>query len=404
MRRMRVVAWICLLAALVGGCKKKAGGKQVSDKEAETLLDERAELEAKNTRFKYLLARKEEIEQLQADARQSFPAEADVPGFFARLTQDAQLVGVSIPKWEARAEQQLGMFSRAPVYLELEGELQSLIALLVKLASGRLAMIESYQLTPISAPGDKPVRLHADVMLVLYVRPQQRGSGDDTVTVPESVDPSTHAAAILNEELRRDPFEGIPRARPETMPTVPGVGNCRPTAVPAPARPAAARRGGPPQRMSEAEVRKLQEEVATLRQQLKDFDVLDGAAEAAEHDALLLTTLKASRTPVYYLVELVRMTTQHELPTMTEQMRERAKTEPDLFLTTDWDPRHLVLTRVAEDNCRLAIWGVADTEQDVAELAKRLRTSVYFGRLAPVSSEKLPEGGVSFVFAGPPLR
>lgn len=99
------------------------------------LADERAELERrrdgqldkqrklnKDLQDQKLLAQQnEELQRIIRDNQKALPTEAELPAFFDHLQRKAGDAGVNIRRWERREEQDVDIYIRVPVEMEING-------------------------------------------------------------------------------------------------------------------------------------------------------------------------------------------------------------------------------------------------------------------------------------------
>jgi len=117
--------------------------------------------------------------------------------------------------------------------------------------------------------------------------------------------------------------------------------------------------------------------IGAIQAQLSQFKVLPEADKQkfkAEYQKRVDTVgriEKVRSNPVFVLLELARIVSVGQLPTVTTP---DAKQELD----TNWDPSPMFLTKLDEKDRFLTLEGVARSHYDVSELARRMRVSAYF--------------------------
>ncbi len=117
--------------------------------------------------------------------------------------------------------------------------------------------------------------------------------------------------------------------------------------------------------------------IGALQAQLSQFKVLPEAEKQkfkAEYQKRVDTVgriEKVRSNPVFVLLELARIVSVGQLPTVTAP---DARQELD----TNWDPSPMFFTKLDEKDRFLTLEGVARSHYDVSELARRMRVSAYF--------------------------
>lgn len=117
--------------------------------------------------------------------------------------------------------------------------------------------------------------------------------------------------------------------------------------------------------------------INALQAQLTQYKVLPEADKQkmkAEYQKRVDTVgriEKVRSNPVFVLLELARIVSVGQLPTVTGP-------EARADLDTNWDPSPMFFTKVEEKDRFLALEGVARSHYDVSELARRMRVSAYF--------------------------
>ncbi|MBU1070145.1 PilN domain-containing protein [Myxococcota bacterium] len=117
--------------------------------------------------------------------------------------------------------------------------------------------------------------------------------------------------------------------------------------------------------------------IAEVQAQLSQYKVLPEAEKQklqAEYQKRVSTVgriEKVRSNPVFVLLELARIVSVGQLPTVTGPEN---KTELD----TNWDPSPMFFTSLNEKDRFLTLEGVARSHYDVSELARRMRVSAYF--------------------------
>jgi Tfp pilus assembly protein PilN len=118
-------------------------------------------------------------------------------------------------------------------------------------------------------------------------------------------------------------------------------------------------------------------QINALQAQLSQYKVLPEEEKAkikAEYQKRMDTVgriEKVRSNPVFVLLELARIVSVGQLPTVTGP-------EARIDLDTNWDPSPIFFTKLDEKDRFLALEGVARSHYDVSELARRMRVSAYF--------------------------
>jgi hypothetical protein len=80
---------------------------------------------------------------------------------------------------------------------------------------------------------------------------------------------------------------------------------------------------------------------------------------------------------------------------MTEDMAKRTGSGPDSDpnkqFQADWDASHVWMTGFSDASGLFKLEGGAQSENDVAQFAKRLAASAYFGDVAPAGGERITD-------------
>jgi len=117
--------------------------------------------------------------------------------------------------------------------------------------------------------------------------------------------------------------------------------------------------------------------INALQAQLTQYKVLPEADKQkmkAEYQKRVDTVgriEKVRSNPVFVLLELARIVSVGQLPTVTGP-------EARSDLDTNWDPSPMFFTKIEDKDRFLALEGVARSHYDVSELARRMRVSAYF--------------------------
>ncbi len=136
----------------------------------------------------------------------------------------------------------------------------------------------------------------------------------------------------------------------------------------------------------------LQQELNGKQKGLEGFEAKKKSVDAAEIRKEAITLLnKAQIVPAHVLHELGEILTPGHVPTMSEEMSNRVKDDPNRALQFDWDPHHVWLTGFSEKGGEFKLEGGAQADGDITQLSKRLQASVYFQEVTPAGAERVTE-------------
>jgi Tfp pilus assembly protein PilN len=117
---------------------------------------------------------------------------------------------------------------------------------------------------------------------------------------------------------------------------------------------------------------------------IKEHDALAAQLKALEDEAVAIGRLEDARaTPAWMLHELSNVLTKNHQPSMTDDMLERTKQDPNRKMTPGWDPKRVWLISIEEKDGEVTIKGGAQADSDVTQFALRLQASAYFDRVQP---------------------
>lgn len=131
---------------------------------------------------------------------------------------------------------------------------------------------------------------------------------------------------------------------------------------------------------------KVQKEVKELQEKTKDYEAVKKQAAAVAEQAEAIKRLNDARAvPAWFLHELGSVLTKGHDPTMTAEMRELifGKKDPNRTYRTDWDPHRVWITKIEEKHGAFTLYGGAQADTDVTQLALRLQASEYFREVTP---------------------
>jgi Tfp pilus assembly protein PilN len=113
--------------------------------------------------------------------------------------------------------------------------------------------------------------------------------------------------------------------------------------------------------------------------------------------------MRAKVVPAHVLHELGEILTAGHSPTMTKEMIEKTSNDktgdPNKRFQQDWDPTHVWLSGYSDAGGVFKLEGGAQTENDVAQLSKRLAASAYFMDVTPSGGERVTDqaSGINYV-------
>lgn len=140
----------------------------------------------------------------------------------------------------------------------------------------------------------------------------------------------------------------------------------------------------------------LQNDINAKNRQLAGYAELKKAAEEADERFKSIQRLIGAKVvPANVLHELGEVLSSNKYPTMTEEMAKRTgngpDSDPNRRFQADWDPSHVWLSGFSDTAGQFKIEGGAQTESDIAQLAKRLSASVYFADVVPAGAERIAD-------------
>jgi len=140
----------------------------------------------------------------------------------------------------------------------------------------------------------------------------------------------------------------------------------------------------------------LASEIQAKNRQLEGYaDLKKAADEADERYRSILRLLSTKVVPAHVLHELGEVLSANKYPTMTEDMAKRTGSGPDSDpnkrFQADWDATHVWLSAFTDTAGVFKLEGGAQSENDVAQLAKRLAASVYFADVTPAGGERVAD-------------
>lgn len=383
MRGMRArLAILVLLAILSPGCGQDGGGAprkgERKRSEAAELLGRKQELMRRKERFELLLREKVEAEQQLRQAMVQLPDASDLPAFLAAVQTAATSAGVELMRFEREAEVALGSVVAVPMVVEVKADLPALVGFFAGLHGDRRIITVENLAIQAAARATPRGRLTAGFRLITFHLAEAPVAAAPAagIRIYPRVDPRYRAAT---PRVDRDPFAaGAARAAALD----PGAA-CPGAPLPPPPQPAA---DEPPARGDDAgapeldrkQLAVLEREIAQLEVVLRDYDEVERRlADLRRRRDEIARLALARAVPAWLLAELAGILAGAG-PTMSDEMAERVRSDPNRAFAADWDGRRVSLTRFAERCGAFTLEGVAAADGDVAQLALRLQASVHF--------------------------
>jgi type IV pilus assembly protein PilN len=144
---------------------------------------------------------------------------------------------------------------------------------------------------------------------------------------------------------------------------------------------------------------KFEGELARRKAKIKDLPKLQKAVESiSARGQSIEKLLEARAVPAHMLHELGEIMTPGRMPTMTKEMAEKVKKELSYQFRDDWDPKHVWITDLAESKGAFTLSGGAESDGDVAQLAKRLQASTYFQEVSPTGGERITDKATGITY------
>ena len=143
----------------------------------------------------------------------------------------------------------------------------------------------------------------------------------------------------------------------------------------------------------------LKADVARLKQEVGDYDKIRGQREDLLRQRKTIQALDAGRNgPVYLLREMSEILSPGKGPTFDRvTYEETLRRDPNAGFNASWDPRRVWMEGYSEDQKHVIIKGAAKSNEDVAELLKRLNSSVFFSDVNLDSTNQVSGRSVKFV-------
>jgi type IV pilus assembly protein PilN len=134
-------------------------------------------------------------------------------------------------------------------------------------------------------------------------------------------------------------------------------------------------------------------EIARFKVELGDYDKVKEQRQDLLKQRKTIQALQAGRTgPLYLMREMSEILTPSKGPTFDHvSYEDRLRRDPNVGFNTSWDTRRVWLDSFDETQGKVHIKGSAKSNEDVAELLKRLQLSVFFSDVAPESTTQVNE-------------
>ncbi|MBA3538719.1 MAG: PilN domain-containing protein [Deltaproteobacteria bacterium] len=145
----------------------------------------------------------------------------------------------------------------------------------------------------------------------------------------------------------------------------------------------------------------LQARINQKTRDLQGYAELKTSADEADKRAQSINRLISAKiVPANILHELGEILTSAHQPTMTDEMTKQTSNtpsgNPNKRFQTDWDAMNVWMSSFTDTNGVFKLEGGAQSEQDVAQLSKRLAASVYFTDVTPAGGQRVNESGISY--------
>jgi len=136
-------------------------------------------------------------------------------------------------------------------------------------------------------------------------------------------------------------------------------------------------------------------EIERMKAELGDYDKVKSQRQELLKQQKTIQALEAGRTgPLYLMREMSEILTPKKGPTFDHaSYEERLRRDPNIGFNASWDTRRVWLESFEELQGKVKIKGSAKTNEDVAELLKRLSLSIFFSEVTPESTTQVSENG-----------
>jgi type IV pilus assembly protein PilN len=137
-------------------------------------------------------------------------------------------------------------------------------------------------------------------------------------------------------------------------------------------------------RQLEEDQTRLERSIRQLKEDTKEFDTVQAQLKGVEDQEAAIQRLNQARAvPAWMLAELSNILTKDRKPTMTAEMEDRVRVDPNRQLTPGWDPKRLWIDTIEETQGTVTIKGGAQSDTDVTQFTLRLQASVFFSDVVP---------------------
>lgn len=143
----------------------------------------------------------------------------------------------------------------------------------------------------------------------------------------------------------------------------------------------------------------IKADVARLKQEIGDYEKIRVQREDLLRQRKTIQALDAGRNgPVYLLREMSEILSPGKGPTFDRvAYEETLRRDPNAGFNASWDTRRVWMEGYTEDQKKVKIRGAAKSNEDVAELLKRLNSSVFFSDVNLDSTSQVSGRTVKFV-------
>ena len=143
----------------------------------------------------------------------------------------------------------------------------------------------------------------------------------------------------------------------------------------------------------------IKADVARLKQEIGDYEKIRVQREDLLRQRKTIQALDAGRNgPVYLMREMSEILSPGKGPTFDRiTYEETLRRDPNAGFNASWDTRRVWMESYTEDQKQVRIRGAAKSNEDVAELLKRLNSSVFFSDVNLDSTSQVSGRAVKFV-------
>lgn len=132
-----------------------------------------------------------------------------------------------------------------------------------------------------------------------------------------------------------------------------------------------------------ANKKQIDQTIAKLKQEIGDYDVVQAQRDTLLRQKEAIRRLERSRAgPAFFMRELSDILTSGKGPTFDrQQYEETLRRDPHAAINTSWDPKRVWIISYIEKERQVQMHVGARSDEDVAELLKRLKLSAYFSNV-----------------------